>query len=925
MMARAIRLGYNAGMGNLRSGAAAEVDAWLRGGGAVVTASERTARACTHAFQAARRGEGLTAWPAPQIQPWQSLVRTTWEAYRGDGRVVMNSLQEKALWAEIIGAEPGTALSLEGPRQRLAEMAMEAHALLCAYAPRFLNPKARNGWQQDAAVFSRWVTEFDAACRAERLVSAANLPLELPAALEEDTGARPPLLLAGFDRLLPMQRKVFGAWGEARAAAAGEPAQEIGFYQAASEQEELAACALWCKAKLKANPGVNLLVVAQDVAARRGEMERAFLRFCGGDAAKPLFEFSLGVPFSGVAVARGAYLMLRWLDDALEESEIDWLFSSGLTTAGDGERYALTGFMRSLRRQGRGRTRWTVDALLAQDRHSELPPGWRARMAEAKRLLAESAGGPQSAWTWAELVPRLLEAAGWPGAQTRTSAEFQAMRRWQQTLDACASLGFDGRRMSWSDFAGALGRALDETLFAAESRQAPIQIAGPAESAGLSADAIWFMGASEEKWPAAGSMHPLIPFGVQREAGMPHAAAQLDWDVAYAATMRLLASAPEVLFSFPHQQKGVEQRSSRLVVAVAGAPRPLPAALIAPGVKTPVTTKFEDFSRVPLLEDKAAGGSTVLTTQSQCPFKAFATARLGAQGWQAAEAGLTSAQRGQLLHEVLHSVWGLPPRGIRTHADLAANPELRAFVENHVQLVLAQKLPSGARELMPQRYLQLEGERLTNLVTEWLEFERTRVEFHVVRTELDVTRTIAGLTLDLRLDRIDRLNDSSLLVIDYKTGQVSPKMWEQPRPEDVQLPLYAAYGLNEELRTEIAREFGDSLEGDAGGNGGRLGGLVFAKVRRGEEAFAGRVGNAKAQLQQDLGPNTELARKKLTAEELLEWRDCIAQLARDFLAGRADVDPRDPVMTCRGCDLHVLCRVHEAGAALGEDEEASDE
>ena len=101
--------------------------------------------------------------------------------------------------------------------------------------------------------------------------------------------------------------------------------------------------------------------------------------------------------------------------------------------------------------------------------------------------------------------------AGWPGARALTSAEFQALRRWQQTVDDCASLGFDGRRMAWSDFLAALDRAVDETLFAPESQDAPILIAGPAESAGLTADAIWFLGASEEAWPAAGATHPLIP------------------------------------------------------------------------------------------------------------------------------------------------------------------------------------------------------------------------------------------------------------------------------------------------------------------------------------------------------------------------------------------------------------------------------
>src|SRR5208337_3263606 len=119
---------------------------------------------------------------------------------------------------------------------------------------------------------------------------------------------------------------------------------------------------------------------------------------------------------------------------------------------------------------------------------------------------------------WAGLVPQLLETIGFAASRPLSSAEYQAVARWQQALDACGSLGFDGRRINWKEFLSALARALDETLFAPESRGAPIQIAGPAESAGLAADAVWFLGADEDAWPAGGNTHPLLPVEVQREA-----------------------------------------------------------------------------------------------------------------------------------------------------------------------------------------------------------------------------------------------------------------------------------------------------------------------------------------------------------------------------------------------------------------------
>ena len=69
-------------------------------------------------------------------------------------------------------------------------------------------------------------------------------------------------------------------------------------------------------------------------------------------------------------------------------------------------------------------------------------------------------------------------------------------------MDDCASLGFDGRRVKWAELIAALDRAVSDVLFVPESQDAPVLITGPAESAGLAADAVWFLGADEDAWPA---------------------------------------------------------------------------------------------------------------------------------------------------------------------------------------------------------------------------------------------------------------------------------------------------------------------------------------------------------------------------------------------------------------------------------------
>jgi len=892
----------------MRTLAGAEIDSWLRDGGLVVTASDRAARALQLAFHHRRRAEGLAAWPAPRILDWLTLVRTAWEERALDGRMLLNPAQEQAIWAEIAGSEKHLATLLEGPRHRLAAMAMQAHELLCFYAPRYLRETARSGWDLDAGAFSGWLATFDQTCRENNLLSPSRVPLGLISLVQNDTAPRPPLLAAGFDRMLPLQRTLFDTWGNLQELDPGQQAGDTRFYQASDTRVELDACAQWCMRQLADDPHARLLVITQEISQRRGEIERAFLRFAPPGAAPP-FEFSLGIPLRQVTIPRGLHLLLKWLSSSLEENEMDWLLSTGLTTAGAEESSALQAFMRALRRCGLERTQWSLDAFLRQDAFvrkgqatENLPTAWVQRITSAHRKLTDLSHRRQSPLEWAALVPQLLEDAGWPGEGRLSSADFQAFHRWEQAVDACGSLGFDGRRIGWPDFLSALARTLDETLFAPESRDAPIQIAGPAESAGLTAGAIWFLGADEDAWPSAGSTHPLLPTQLQREAGMPHATPRHDWELAHTIATRLLTSAPRVHFSFAGQKGDSETRPSRLIAQLAGPPIELPPELKPPGHEEPIAVPFNDTSRIPFPRNRIGGGSDVLTSLSQCAFKAFAISRLDAKGWEPAEAGLTAAQRGQLLHTVLHSVWGGPPRGLHSRDELLQLTDRKSFVEAHVQRALDEKMPAGARERMPRRYLEIEALRLTRLVTEWLNYEATRIPFSVEETEAKRTVTIAGLELGLRLDRIDKLNDDSLLVIDYKSGDVSPKSWDLPRPDDVQLPLYAGFAV-------------DSAE--------KLGGLVFAKVRAGDQEFAGRLENANATLFAGLKGTNSLVKTKLTEGQLNEWKAYIEQLARDFLAGRATVDPREVPKTCERCGLQTLCRIQER-AGLAEDTDDSD-
>jgi probable DNA repair protein len=802
---------------------------------------------------------------------------------------------------------------------------MEAHGLLCAYAPKLLRTASRTSWQNDPAAFSRWLSTFNETCRTKNLLSPARLPIELIPILESSSANRPPLLLVGFDRLTPTQRSLFAAWGVCQDFQSFNPADStatIHFHRAPHQQAEFEASAVWAAQRLAANPASRILILTQDASTRRGELERAFLRHLPAPASTPLFELSLGVPLSQIPLARAAHFLLRWLSDSLAENELDWLLASGHACASHQETAALQSHMRALRHRGLEQPDWSLAAFLQSasprpyskttrtdspsPRTSSLPAEWIKRIKNAQGRLAKVTRQPQSPLEYADLIPRLLEDLAWPGAHPLSSAQFQAHRRFLQAVDTAGSLGFDGRRINWHDWLSILARTLDQTLYAPESRNAPIQVAGPAESAGLSADAIWFLGVNEDSWPATGSTHPFLPLEVQRAHAMPHATAQLDWDLAHTITDRLIHSASEIRFSSALQVEGTPARPSRLISQFAGQPHALPQELAASPTPDPLTLDFLDTSLNPFPAGMAPGGSDVLTAQSNCPFKAFATTRLAAKGWDPAQTGLTPAQRGQLLHAVLHSVWAGPPLGIRSRSDLTEKitSGLHPFVKLHVDHAISSKLPASVHERMPARYLELEALRLTSLIIEWLTYESRRAPFTVIGTEVTKNVTVDGLKLRLRLDRIDQLIDNSLLIVDYKSGNVSPNTWDSARPEDIQLPLYATYALDPDQE---------------------LGGLVFAKVLAGKPAFAGRALDAQATLMTSLSATSALVKSRLTPELKDIWSENIERLARDFLHGRADVDPRDYPKTCQNCDLHAVCRIHENLLALDDDEEDNDE
>jgi len=228
---------------------------------------------------------------------------------------------------------------------------------------------------------------------------------------------------------------------------------------------------------------------------------------------------------------------------------------------------------------------------------------------------------------------------------------------------------------------------------------------------------------------------------------------------------------------------------------------------------------------------------------------------------------------------------------------MAALPaeQRRATLRNAIAVELA-PLRREAGEVL-QHLLELEARWLEERALELLACDLSRPEFTVEAIESPVTASIGGLQLNLKVDRIDRLADGTLAVIDYKTGaDAQPGVWLEERPRLPQLPLYVeAIGPQ------------------------RVSAVAFGRVRAGATGFAGLARD------KELLPGLSAPPRAYASwSQLLEsWHLRLESLAKEYVGGDARLAP-NPREACRYCHLPGLCRIGETRLA-GELGESSDE
>ena len=826
----------------------------------VVTPNQRLFHHLQKDFDDYQVAKGLPSWEAADILPFDAFVQRLYEEalYSDSGDklpLLLTGVQEQAVWEDVL---------------RGSDLLVIPQAAAQARKAWKLTHEWRTGsgpGNEDAAAFSSWAKKYQAKTKGD--IDAARLPELLVGFLAQIKKPRVVVAYA-FDVLPPQTKDFLEGFELVYCNPERHPPSAIRISYPDSRQE-LEAVANWARARLEEGRK-RIGVVVPELQAKRKEVVRVFSRVMHpafnlpGEQRKALpFNVSLGMPLLQYPVVALAMSILRLSREELSYEEISKLIRSPFIGGAEAEMAQ----------------RARLDAALRKTAPARLGLAKLIGLSEScvgLRLLLEkifSSRGPAAAspHDWGRHFTALLEAAGFPGERALDSDEFQARAKLNETMAEFARLERIVQKMPFEKSFSILKGICEETLFQPETSEAPIQVLGLLESAGLEFDALWVSGLTDEAWPLGARPNPFIPPALQRKAGIPQASAEESLSFGKRITAGWQSAAAEVVFSHPLAEGDRTLIASPLISSVPEK---------APSFKS--YEKYRDLifaeRRLESVPDGQApalgttqpkGGTGILADQAACPFRAFARWRLGARELEEPAEGLDARARGQLLHALMKHLWG------ELKSSDALQKDCSPAIERAAAAAVAELELEG-------RFAELEKKRLAKLAREWLAVEKERPAFTIVHLEQKIPLKVSGMEFSGRIDRMDSLESGGHALIDYKTGRPTPNEWQGERPDDPQLPLYAL-----SAKEDIAA-------------------VAFAKLKTGEMRYMG------FSREKDAIPKVVLS--KDWNNLLAGWRKEVDALGAGFASGDARVDPKKLLATCRYCDLQTLCRVYERVNAL---------
>jgi len=661
---------------------------------------------------------------------------------------------------------------------------------------------------------------------------------------------------------------------------------------AADPDSEWRLAAQWARDRLRADPKGRYAIVAAGLEQNVPLAHRVLSDALAVNAGEPALPYNMAAarPLSDWPAVRAALAWLRLAQLFAQGRRCEPSLAGAALLAG--------GCVADLAESG-GRAR--VDALWREKGTLELRPEdflsavepWAPRLAQAWRdcMVLGTALDDARTDVWAQRFRGFLQCLGFPGDAALNSHAFQVVEAFDRLLDRYARQAPILGRLGFAQAVSSLAQLARETPFQPQrDPDARLEVQGFLEAEGGRWDGVWLLGLTDEALPAAARPNPLIPLSVLRRVNAPRATPERELQWAQTLFQALLRSAPRVWASSARQEGERELRPSPFLDG-------LPLVEIEQEKRESRPCRLErlvDDQGPPLRAGgQTRGGIGVLDTQARNPLWAFVKYRLGARELPDYAVLADQNARGLFLHGALENVF----RTIDGHESLCGLIEsggLDALVEEALRSAANEHLQAYGPVLR-----ELEIERAAAVVTSWLELEQARSDYSIHGLERVYHWSHGALELTLRLDRIDRLADGRLAVIDYKTGggNLDPRRnWFRERPIELQLPFYAAVLAAEQAPVAA---------------------LALARLHARKVEFVGLADGECGM--STLADVSEIEGAGSWSELMRRWRAAIETMAQEYVDGVAVNDNlRDDDL--KYCDVRPFLRLEEENGAYGDDE-----
>lgn len=472
---------------------------------------------------------------------------------------------------------------------------------------------------------------------------------------------------------------------------------------------------------------------------------------------------------------------------------------------------------------------------------------------------------------WVKAFKSRLAQLGFPGEYPLNSENYQCYQRFLQLFDEFEQLALVTPILSQISALAAFKDLAKTTIFQAKSpSSATIHILGLLEASGCTFDSLWITGLTDQCLPQKPKLSAFIPITLQRDHLMPYASPLRELQLANKTLSRLQQSSPLCILSYPRFNDDKPNSPCTLICHF-----PVLQFTEKTVVHNPSQLiYFTESYQIPIkLEEKITGGSAVLANQAKCPFRAFAAHRLHAKTSPEISVGPDARERGQLLHKIMELLW----RTFQNQQTLLTQPvqQINHQIEQAIQQALEPLIKQRPYSFSPL-IQKVEQERLNCLIHACLEWERKRPPFKIEALEQVFTLRLADIDFQVRIDRLDQVDHNKKWVIDYKSSLPQSQPWNEERPQEPQLLLYAL--LDQTINT-----------------------ILFVQLKTGQIKCKGLSEESL------LDGVTSLKKDELWNDYRQDWQTQLIELVQELKQGFCPPKPNNNSV-CQQCDYQNLCR-----------------